>query len=258
MLQPQRHHIRGVVTPSSVLSSSTRADSVGAADVCAGRVRCYTVPAAHKNYHKFLHDYHALQQYYKLHQHDNAQQPPPVTPLHVPGLPPLPLLSTVEVVNSVLAILTDMSDDVDWYSKHLMLPKEWNATAARTTIVLWFVTVVVDLALSTRTASLQYQQLHEAENDIERGGGTDRNNQYTSASSSAQPNEKTREQLIAVRTARSDVLYNSVLTWLKFFFDFGVALPSVLEQQTEREGLVQAMGCMSALVATFKLILAVK
>ena len=196
------------------------------------------MPAAYKNYHKFVHEYSLLQHYYKLHgDEQSASQPPPVTPLRVLGLPPLPLLATVELLNSLLAILTDVSDDVDWYSKHLLLPKRWNATAARTTIVLWFVTVLVDLALSTRTAALHYQQLQRAENE----------------SSGA-----TREQLLAARAARSDVLYGSVLTWLKFFFDFGVALPSVLEQQTEREGLVQAMGCMSAVVATYKLILAVK
>ena len=222
--------------------------------------RCYTVPAAHKNYHKFIHDYTALQRFYNANQassdkaatQQQQQQQPPVTPLHVPGLPPLPLLSTVELVNSVLAILTDMSDDIDWYSKHTLLPKSWNATAARTTIVLWFVTVIVDLALSTRTAAIQYQQLQEAEAQLERASAADKNN------NTQQLADPARAQLVAARTARSDVLYNSVLTWLKFFFDFGVALPSVLEQQTEREGLVQAMGCMSALVATYKLILAVK
>ena len=225
-------------------------------------VRCYTVPAAHKNYHRFVHDYQTLQQHYKLHggpqQHSSSggqsiAHQPPVTPLLLPGLPPLPLLATVELVNSVLAILTDMSDDVDWYSKHLLLPKRWNATAARTTIVLWFVTVLVDLSLSTRTAAIQYQQLQDAELELERASSGTHTN---STAATAEPQRV--QQLAAARAARGSVLYGSVLTWLKFFFDFGVALPSVLEQQTEREGLVQAMGCMSALVATYKLILAVK
>ena len=239
--------------------------------------RCYTVPAAHKNYHKFVHEWRELQQYYKLHGQSppSSSQQPPVTPLHIPGLPPLPLLSTVELSNSLLAILTDLSDDTDWYSKHTLLPVSWNATAARTTIVLWFVTVVIDLALSTRTAAIQYQQLQEAEEALQRddssdsssssGSGSGKNNNAsgslaTSTASSPVPGSASsvRSQLLATRAARSDVLYNSGLTWLKFFFDFGVALPSVLEQQTEREGLVQAMGCLSAVVATYKLVLAVK
>ena len=220
--------------------------------------RCYTVPAAHKNYHKFINEYRQLQLYYKTHStHSSAataqHQQPPVTPLHVPGLPPLPLLSIVELSNSLLAILTDMSDDVDWYSKHTLLPKRWNATAARATIVMWFVTVIVDLALSTRAATIQYQQLKQTEADIERA-----NTQLSHNSNSDTSSSTSSQQLVALRAARSDALYNSVLTWLKFFFDFGVAVPSVLEQQSEREGLVQAMGCLSALVATYKLVLAVK
>ena len=237
------------------------------------------MPAAHKNYHKFVHEYRELQQYYKLHgdspPSSSSSQQPPVTPLHLPGLPPLPLLSTVELSNSLLAILTDLSDDTDWYSKHTVLPASWNATAARTTIVLWFVTVVIDLALSTRSAAIQLQQLHEAEEALQRHDSADSSNSSSSGSSGKNNNatasvaastaspplasaSSVRSQLLATRAARSDVLYNGVLTWLKFFFDFGVALPSVLEQQTEREGLVQAMGCLSAVVATYKLVLAVK
>ena len=119
--------------------------------------------------------------------------------------------------------------------------------------MLWFITVVVDLALSTRSAAIHYQQLQRAEADIEGADTRKADNTSTTSQSLA-----AREQLIAARAARQEVLRNSVLTWLKFFFDFGVALPSVMQQQAEREGLVQSMGCLSALVATYKLVLAVK
>ena len=211
-------------------------------------MRCYTLPIAWKNFHRWRAECRQLAAFYA--KAPSASASPSVQPLLLPGLPPLPLLSTVELSNNVLAVLTDMSEDVDFYSKQRLLPERWNARAARTTIVLWFITVVVDLALTTRAAAVQLEEHHQLQWKAERearedGGG---------AKGSAESAEALERRLAASRA----VLFNTALTWLKFFFDFGVALPSFYGQQTQREGLVQAMGCLSAVVATYKLILAVK
>ena len=165
-----------------------------------------------------------------------AQAHPSVTALLLPPLPPLPLLSTVELVNNVLAILTDVSDDVDWYSRHRLLPERLSAAAARTTIVLWFITVVVDLALTTRTVALQLARLQRCRLQGPQGA----------------------EARSAELAACTEAVHSAALSWLKFAADFGVALPSLFRQQNEREGVVQFMGCLSAAVATYKLCLAVK
>ena len=174
-------------------------------------------------------------------------------PLLIPGFPPLPLVSTVELSNNLLAILTDMSEDTDFYSKNRLLPESWNATAARTTIVLWFITVVVDLALTTRTATLQLAEHSRVQEQLE-------GKRRVRAQGQVKEEAETEEEAALERrlSASRDTLHSTTLSWLKFFFDFGVALPSLYRQQNEREGLVQFMGCASAVVATCKLALAVK
>ena len=111
-------------------------------------------------------------------------------------------------------------------------------------------TVVVDLALSSRAAALQslecaalQRQLEEAQRRAARGD----------SGAKGADAEALERRLSAARAT----LHSARLTWLKFAFDMGVALPSFYQQQTQREGLVQFMGCASALVATYKLVLAV-
>ena len=229
-------------------------------DVCLmllGRVcrcvccRCYTIPIAWKNYHKWRAERKALDAYYRQ-PHDSSSTPP-VQPLLIPGFPPLPLLSTVELSNNLLAIATDMSEDTDFYTKQRLLPEGWNATAARTTIVLWFFTVVIDLALTTRAAALQLEEHTHVQQQLDRKRRVKAQGQVKEEAGAE--DEAALERRLA---SSRDGLYNTSLTWLKFFFDFGVALPSLYRQQSEREGLVQFMGCASAVVATYKLILAVK
>lgn len=177
---------------------------------------CYTIPLAWKNWHKWRREMWLIR--------THAVESRSIRLLCLPGMKPLPFWSTLELVNSLIAIATDMSDDCDWYSKHRVLPAAWNARFARTTVVLWFITVFGDIAISTRA-------LMNAKD-----------------AASKQPED----------ASKAEAVEGASLTLIKFLADFGVALPTYLQQQSKYDGIVQSMGAISALVGVYKILLTAK
>lgn len=71
----------------------------------------------------------------------------------------LPWLSSVELLDLSIAIIGDVSDDLEWLSKYLLFPHQLGYTCGRFAMIAWLVTVLLDLALTMRIIRhYRYQQ----------------------------------------------------------------------------------------------------
>jgi hypothetical protein len=79
----------------------------------------------------------------------------------------LPWLSSVELLDLTLAILTDMADDCEWLSRYRLFPTELGRKAGRISVTLWCTTVVLDLMLTARILRHYHYQRSQIMRQIE-------------------------------------------------------------------------------------------
>ena len=79
----------------------------------------------------------------------------------------LPWLSSVELMDLSIAVLTDMTDDLEWLSKYRLFPSRWGYFSGRLAMAFWFTTVLLDLALTFRILKHYNYQQREIQGQID-------------------------------------------------------------------------------------------
>jgi hypothetical protein len=268
--------------PALSLSSRRMVDSLesmaASLSACRRLIRLgkwvYTLPILHKAYYKWKFDLSQLTQakYLAVQQSTSVTHSaaPNSVRVSTPALldPPLPilvssspssplfllrfpLLSSVQLFHAAISVLTDLLEDVEWLSSHGLMPRRIGLKCSAAAVRLWFAAVLIDLALTLRTLRQQHKLLLQHFDRLQslRRQWRQRDRQSQSQAS--------LDSLISRELSDSSTYYrlvgDSILTFLKFLGDLGVAMPSALHTVELNQMTVQASGFMAAAVGIFKL-----
>lgn len=206
----------------------------------------YTLPAWNKSYHMLKHDVHRIIEAERNadtpleHQReafsldgpavssasnvavDRKLQPSPSSPqphsmsASLNAMLRLPWFSTLEFVSHTVSIVTDLCDDIQWYTSVDILSKRIGDRAASVGPRLWITSVLIDLALTYRQQLGLRQALQEAESNAQ---------QLKSAKKTTEQAEEELKKLEQTQAALRLGIYNQNVTLIKLTGDLGAAVP---------------------------------